>query len=128
MRFAAERKTFGKTINQHQAIQLRLADMATRLVAARQMTQLAAIEKERGNRSDMLSAMAKLFASEACAEIAQDALRIHGGHGYIADYQVERFLREAQLYLVGEGTSDIQKLVISRRMQEGGEAGILGLA
>jgi isovaleryl-CoA dehydrogenase len=128
MRFAAERRTFGKTINQHQAIQLRLADMATRLVAARQMTQLAATEKERGNRSDMLSAMAKLFASEACAEIAQDALRVHGGHGYITDYQVERFLREAQLYLVGEGTSDIQKLVISRRMQEGGEAGILGLA
>lgn len=127
VRFAGERKTFGKTIHQHQAIQLRLADMATRLVAARQMTLLAAGEKERGQRADMISAMAKLFASEACAEIAQEALRVHGGHGYITDYQVERLLREAMLYLVGEGTSDIQKLVICRRMLEDGESNLLGL-
>lgn len=127
IRFAGERKAFGKTINQHQAIQLRLADMATRLVAARQLTLLAAVEKDRGSRADMISAMAKLFASEACVEIAESALRVHGGHGYIADYQVERLMREAMLYLVGEGTSDIQKLVISRRMLDGSESDFLGL-
>ena len=127
VRFAGDRKAFGKTINQHQAIQLRLADMATKLVAARQITHLAALEKDRGNRADMISAMAKLFASEACVEIAQDSVRVHGGHGYITDYQVERLLREAMLYLVGEGTSDIQKLVISRRIQDGSESGTLGL-
>jgi alkylation response protein AidB-like acyl-CoA dehydrogenase len=127
LRFAASRMTFGKTINQHQAIQLRLADMATRLVAARQMTLLAAQEKQRGNRADMISAMAKLFASETCVELAQEALRVHGGHGYICDYQVERFMREALLYLVGEGTNDIQKLIINRRLQDGSENSLLGL-
>ncbi|HUQ36717.1 MAG TPA: acyl-CoA dehydrogenase family protein [Aestuariivirga sp.] len=127
LRFAADRKTFGKTINEHQAIQLRLADMATRLVAARQMTLLAAQEKQRGNRADMVSAMAKLFASETCTDLTQEALRVHGGHGYISDYPVERFVREALLYLVGEGTNDIQKLVINRRLQEGSENGLLGL-
>jgi alkylation response protein AidB-like acyl-CoA dehydrogenase len=127
LRFAADRKTFGKTINEHQAIQLRLADMATRLVAARQMTILAAQEKQRGNRADMVSAMAKLFASETCTDLTQEALRVHGGHGYISDYPVERFVREALLYLVGEGTNDIQKLVINRRLQEGSENGLLGL-
>lgn len=127
MRYAAERKTFGQTINQHQAIQLRLAEMATKLVAARQITMLAAEEKQSGRRADMIGAMAKLFASEAAAEITEEAMRVHGGHGYIADYQVERLHREALLYLVGEGTNDINKLVIARRMLDGSEAAILGL-
>jgi alkylation response protein AidB-like acyl-CoA dehydrogenase len=127
MRFAEVRKTFGKTINQHQAIQLRLAEMATKLVAARQITRFAAEEKERKGRADMVSGMAKLFASEACAEIAKEAILVHGGHGYISEYQVERLMREAILYLVGEGTNDIQKLVIARRMLDSSDQSVLGV-
>ncbi len=127
MRFASERKAFGKPIDQHQAIELRLAEMATKLLAARQVTRLAAETKQAGGRADMVSAMAKLYASEAAAEITQDAIRVHGGHGYIADYQVERLHREALLYLVGEGTNDINKLVIARRLREGSETDLLGL-
>jgi alkylation response protein AidB-like acyl-CoA dehydrogenase len=126
-RYAGERKAFGVTIDRHQAVQLRLADMATKLVAARLLTAEAAREKGRGNRADMLSAMAKLFASEACAAIASDALRIHGGYGYMNEFAVERLYREAPLYLVGEGTNDIQKLVIARRLLEGAEASALDL-
>ncbi len=125
--FAADRKAFGKTINQHQAIQLRLAEMATRLVAARAITMRAAGEKQSGARADMASAMAKLYASEAAAEITREAMRVLGGAGYIADYQVERLHREALLYLVGEGTNDINKLVIARRLLDGSEAELLGL-
>lgn len=128
MRFAEVRKTFGKTINQHQAIQLRLADMATKLVAARQITRFAAEEKEAKGRADMASGMAKLFASEVCAEITKEAIRLHGGHGYIADYQVERLMREAMLYLVGEGTNDILKLVIARRMIDNSDPSVLGVS
>jgi alkylation response protein AidB-like acyl-CoA dehydrogenase len=126
-RYAAERKAFGVTIDRHQAVQLRLADMATRLVAARLMTREAAKVKESGARADMISGMAKLFASEACSAITDDALRIHGGYGYIVDYPIERLHREAPLYIVGEGTNDIQKLVIARRILEGQEAALLGL-
>ncbi len=127
MRYAAERKAFGTTIDQHQAIQLRLADMATKLVAARLLTREAARVKAGGERADMISGMAKLFASEACSEIVSDALRIHGGYGYVSEFAIERLYREAPLYLVGEGTNDIQKLVIARRILEGHEAAILGL-
>jgi alkylation response protein AidB-like acyl-CoA dehydrogenase len=126
-RYAGERKAFGVTIDQHQAVQLRLAEMATKLVAARLITIEAARIKSSGARADMISGMAKLFASETCSEIAADALRIHGGYGYISEFPVERLYREAPLYIVGEGTNDIQKLVIARRMLEGQEAGILGL-
>ncbi len=126
-RYAGERKAFGVTIDQHQAVQLRLADMATRLVAARLMTREAARVKASGGRADMISGMAKLFASEACSAITDDALRIHGGYGYIADYPVERLHREAPLYIVGEGTNDIQKLVIARRIPDSQEASPLGL-
>jgi alkylation response protein AidB-like acyl-CoA dehydrogenase len=126
-RYAGERKAFGTTIDQHQAVQLRLAEMATKLVAARLMTREAARVKAGGGRADMISGMAKLFASEACREITGDALRIHGGYGYIADYPVERLYREAPLYVVGEGTNDIQKLVIARRILEDQEAALLGL-
>ncbi len=128
LNFAADRKAFGKTINQHQAIQLRLAEMATRLVAAREVTMRAATEKQSGARADMASAMAKLYASEAAAEITREAMRVLGGAGYIADYQVERLHREALLYLVGEGTNDINKLVIARRLLDGSEATLLGLS
>jgi alkylation response protein AidB-like acyl-CoA dehydrogenase len=126
-RYAGERKAFGVTIDQHQAVQLRLAEMATKLVAARLMTREAAMVKASGARADMISGMAKLFASEACREITDGALRIHGGYGYVADYPVERLYREAPLYIVGEGTNDIQKLVIARRILEGQEAALLGL-
>ncbi len=126
-RYAAGRKAFGVTIDQHQAVQLRLAEMATRLVAARLLTREAAIVKASGARADMISGMAKLFASEACRDIADGALRIHGGYGYVADSPVERLYREAPLYIVGEGTNDIQKLVIARRILEGQEAALLGL-
>jgi alkylation response protein AidB-like acyl-CoA dehydrogenase len=126
-RYAGERKAFGTTIDQHQAVQLRLAEMATKLVAARLMTREAAQVKAAGGRADMISGMAKLFASEACSEIAADALRIHGGYGYVSEFAVERLYREAPLYIVGEGTNDIQKLVIARRILEGHEAAILGL-
>ena len=126
-RYAGERKAFGTTIDQHQAVQLRLAEMATKLVAARLMTREAARVKAAGGRADMISGMAKLFASEACSEITADALRIHGGYGYVSEFAVERLYREAPLYIVGEGTNDIQKLVIARRILEGHEAAILGL-
>jgi len=126
-RYAGERKAFGTTIDQHQAVQLRLAEMATKLVAARLMTREAARVKAAGSRADMISGMAKLFASEACNEITADALRIHGGYGYVSEFAVERMYREAPLYIVGEGTNDIQKLVIARRILEGHEAAILGL-
>ena len=126
-RYAGERKAFGVTIDQHQAVQLRLAEMATKLVAARLITREAAAVKAAGQRADMISGMAKLFASEACSEITADALRIHGGYGYVSGFAVERLYREAPLYIVGEGTNDIQKLVIARRILEGHEAAILGL-
>jgi alkylation response protein AidB-like acyl-CoA dehydrogenase len=126
-RFASERKAFGTTIDQHQAIQLRLADMVTRLVAARLLTDEAARQKDAGQRADMACGMAKLFASEACLDIVRDALRIHGGHGYMNDYAVERLYREAPLYVVGEGTNDIQKLLIARRLQSGADDAFLGL-
>jgi alkylation response protein AidB-like acyl-CoA dehydrogenase len=126
-RYAGERKAFGVTIDQHQAVQLRLAEMATRLVAARLITREAAQAKAEGNRADMISGMAKLFASETCSAIVDDALRIHGGYGYVADYPIERLYREAPLYIVGEGTNDIQKLVIARRILEGQDIDLLGL-
>ncbi|ROM50861.1 acyl-CoA dehydrogenase [Pseudomonas rhodesiae] len=126
-RYASDRKSFGVSINQHQAVQLRLAEMATKLVAARLMTAEAARAKESGERADMLSGMAKLLASESAREITEDALRIHGGYGYIDEFVVERLYREAPLYIVGEGTNDIQKLVIARRLIDDSEADVLRL-
>jgi alkylation response protein AidB-like acyl-CoA dehydrogenase len=126
-RYAADRKTFGVSIDRHQAVQLRLADMATKLVTARLVTLEAATVKQRGGRADMISGMAKLFASEACHQVIEDSLRIHGGYGYIAEFAIERLYREAPLYLVGEGTNDINKLVIARRMGGDAEMQYLGL-
>lgn len=126
-RYASERVTFGVTIDQHQAIQIKLADMATKLVAARLMTMEAAAAKERGGRCDMITAMAKTFASDCALEIAHQAVVVHGGAGYIRDSVVERLHREALLYTIGEGTNDINRIVISRRMKGEEEIQYLGL-
>jgi isovaleryl-CoA dehydrogenase len=126
-RYASERVTFGVTIDNHQAIQLKLANMATRLVAARLMAMEAAWVKESGGRCDMITAMAKIYASDAALEIAHDAVVVHGGAGYIRDYAVERLHREALLYTIGEGTNDINRIVISRRMKGDEEMQYLGL-
>jgi isovaleryl-CoA dehydrogenase len=126
-RYASERVTFGVTIDQHQAIQMKLADMATKLVGARLMTMEAASAKERGGRCDMITAMAKLHASDCALEIAHQAVVVHGGAGYIREYVVERLHREALLYTIGEGTNDINRIVISRRMKGEEEMQYLGL-
>jgi alkylation response protein AidB-like acyl-CoA dehydrogenase len=112
--YAQERTTFGKPIAEHQAIQLKLADMATSLEAARLLTKNAAERKMAGQRCDVEAGMAKLFASEAALEIATQAMRIHGGIGYTTDLPVERYYRDAPLMVIGEGTNEIQRLVIAR--------------
>lgn len=117
--YAQERETFGRPIAQHQAIAFTLAEMGTKLTAARLLYREAAERKGRGERADLQASMAKLFCSETCWEICQDALRIHGGNGYAADYPIERLYRDAPLMIVGEGTNEIQKLVIARRLLEG---------
>ena len=114
--YAQKRKTFGVPISQHQAIQLKLADMATKIQAARLLTYEAAAKKDRGERVDLEAGMAKLFASEMCAEVTLEAMRIHGGYGYINDYPLERYYRDAPLMIIGEGTNEIQRLVIARQL------------
>lgn len=118
MRYSQERVTFGKPIFEHQAIQFKLAEMATKLQAARLLTYDAARRYDAGERIDLEAGMAKLFASEAAFEIATEALRIHGGNGYTQEYDVERYFRDTPLMIIGEGTSEIQKLVIARRLRE----------
>jgi alkylation response protein AidB-like acyl-CoA dehydrogenase len=112
--YAQLRSTFGKPIGEHQAIQLKLADMATRLEAARLLTRNAAERKAAGLRCDVEAGMAKLFASETALELATEAMRIHGGVGYTTEYPVERLYRDAPLMVIGEGTNEIQRLVIAR--------------
>jgi butyryl-CoA dehydrogenase len=112
--YAQQRTTFGKPIAEHQAIQLKLADMATRLEAARLLTRSAAERKMAGQRCDVEAGMAKLFASETALELATEAMRIHGGIGYTTDLPVERYYRDAPLMVIGEGTNEIQRLVIAR--------------
>jgi butyryl-CoA dehydrogenase len=112
--YAQQRRTMGKPIAEHQAIQLKLADMATKLEAARLLTRSAAERKQSGERADVEAGMAKLFASEAALEIATDAMRIHGGVGYTTELPVERYYRDAPLMIIGEGTNEIQRLVIAR--------------
>jgi alkylation response protein AidB-like acyl-CoA dehydrogenase len=116
LRYSQERKTFGKPIAQHQAIQFKLADMATKVEAARLLTLKAARMKDAGERSDLEAGMAKLFASEAGKEVVEDAFRIHGGYGYSKEYEIERLYRDAPLLLIGEGTSEIQRMVIGRKL------------
>jgi alkylation response protein AidB-like acyl-CoA dehydrogenase len=118
IKYAQERYTFGKPIAQHQAIQLKLADMATKIEAARLLLQQAALKKDRGERCDLEAGMAKLFATEICQEVTLEAMRIHGGFGYTKEFNVERYYREAPFMLVGEGTSEIQRLVIARQLLE----------
>jgi alkylation response protein AidB-like acyl-CoA dehydrogenase len=117
MKYSQDRETFGKPIFEHQAIAFKLAEMATKLQAARLMTYDAARRYDSGERIDMEAGMAKLFASEAAQEIAWEALRIHGGNGFTSEYPVERFYRDTPLMVIGEGTSEIQKLVISRQLR-----------
>jgi alkylation response protein AidB-like acyl-CoA dehydrogenase len=116
LRYSQERRTFGKPIAQHQAIQFKLAEMGTKVEAARLLTIKAARMKDAGERSDLEAGMAKLFASEAAKEVVEEALRIHGGYGYSKEYEIERLYRDAPLLLIGEGTSEIQKMVIGRTL------------
>ena len=116
IRYAQRRRTFGKPIAQHQAIQTMLADMATKIHAARLLTYDAAAKKDRGERCDEEAGMAKLFASEVCGQVTLDAMRIHGGYGYIKDLPLERYYRDAPLMIIGEGTNEIQKLIIARSL------------
>ncbi len=112
--YAQQRETMGKIIGEHQAIQLKLADMATRLEAARLLTRNAAERRQRGVRCDVEAGMAKLFASETALELSTEAMRIHGGVGFTTDLPVERYYRDAPLMVIGEGTNEIQRLVIAR--------------
>lgn len=116
IKYAQQRETFGQPISQHQAIQLKLAEMATEIEAARLLTYEAARKKDSGERVDLEAGMAKLFASEMCGRVTMEAMRIHGGYGYIKDYPLERYYRDAPLMIIGEGTNEIQKLVIARRL------------
>jgi alkylation response protein AidB-like acyl-CoA dehydrogenase len=118
LRYSQERRTFGKQIAQHQAIQFKLADMATQVDAARLLTLRAARLKDAGERSDLEAGMAKLFASEAGRFCVEEAFRIHGGYGYSKEYEIERLYRDAPLLLIGEGTSEIQRMVIGRKLLE----------
>jgi alkylation response protein AidB-like acyl-CoA dehydrogenase len=118
LRYSQERKAFGKPIAQHQAIEFKLADMGTQVEAARLLTMRAARLKDAGERSDLEAGMAKLFASEAGRFCVEESLRIHGGYGYSKEYEIERLYRDAPLLLIGEGTSEIQKMVIGRKLLE----------
>lgn len=114
--YAQQRESFGKPIWKHQAVGHLLANMATKLTAARQLTRFAAEKYDNGERCDMEAGMAKLFASEVAMEIALDAIRVHGGYGYSTEYNVERYFRDAPLMIVGEGTNEIQRNVIAAQL------------
>jgi alkylation response protein AidB-like acyl-CoA dehydrogenase len=116
LRYSQERKTFGKPIAAHQAIQFKLADMATQLEAARLVTRKAARMKDAGERSDLEAGMAKLLASECGKYCVEESFRIHGGYGYSKEYEIERLYRDAPLLLIGEGTSEIQRMVIGKKL------------
>jgi alkylation response protein AidB-like acyl-CoA dehydrogenase len=116
LRYAQERKAFGKTISHFQAIQWKLADNATRIEAARLLTYRAAYQKDRGRPMTLESAMAKLYASEIAVRAADDCVQIHGGYGFVKDYAAEKFFRDVKLTTIGEGTSEIQRLVIARQL------------
>lgn len=116
IKYAQQRETFGRPISSRQTIQNMLANMATKIHAARLMTHDAADRKSRGERVDTEAGMAKMYASEICAEVAMDAMRIHGGYGYVKDSPVERYYRDAPLMIIGEGTNEIQRLIISKNL------------
>ena len=116
VRYAQQRSTFGKPIAEHQAIAFQLAEMATKVEAAHLMMVNAARLKDSGQRNDLEAGMAKYLASEFCSEVTQQSFRIHGGYGYSKDYEIERLMRDAPFLLIGEGTSEIQKTIISKRL------------
>lgn len=116
--YAQQRKTFGKPISQHQAIQIKLADMATRVEAARLLVEKAAEAYDKGERCDLEAGMAKLFATEAALENATEAMRIHGAYGYSPEYDIERYYRDAPLLCIGEGTNELQRIIIAKQLCE----------
>ena len=116
--YAQQRHTFGKAIAEHQAVAFRLAEMAVKVEAAHQMMVRAARKKDSGERNDLEAGMAKYLASEYCKEVVEDSFRIHGGYGYAKEYEIERLYREAPMLMIGEGTADIQKMIIARRLLE----------
>lgn len=116
--YAQQRRTFGKPIADHQAVLFRLAEMATKIESAHQLTVMAARRKDSGERNDLEAGMAKYLAGEYCKEVVEDALRIHGGYAYSTEYEIERLYRDVPLLLIGEGTADIQKMIIGRRLLE----------
>jgi alkylation response protein AidB-like acyl-CoA dehydrogenase len=114
IRYAQQRQTFGKPICEQQTIQIKLAEMGTKIEAARLLTYSAAEKKDRGERCDLEAGMAKLFATETAQEVALEALRIHGGAGYSKDLNVERYYRDAPLLIIGGGTNELQRLIIAK--------------
>jgi alkylation response protein AidB-like acyl-CoA dehydrogenase len=116
--YAQQRETFGKKIAEHQAVLFRLAEMATKIEAAHQMMVRAARTKDAGERNDLEAGMAKYLASEYCSQVVEDSFRIHGGYGFSKEYEIERLYREAPMLLIGEGTADIQRMIIGRRLLE----------
>jgi alkylation response protein AidB-like acyl-CoA dehydrogenase len=116
--YAQQRETFGKKIAEHQAVLFRLAEMGTKVEAAHQMMVKAARTKDAGERNDLEAGMAKYLASEYCSQVVEDSFRIHGGYGFSKEYEIERLYREAPMLLIGEGTADIQRMIIGRRLLE----------
>jgi alkylation response protein AidB-like acyl-CoA dehydrogenase len=116
--YAQQREAFGKPIAEHQAVLFRLAEMATKVEAAHHMMVRAARTKDSGARNDLEAGMAKFLASEYCKEVVEDSFRIHGGYGYSKEYEIERLYREAPMLLIGEGTADIQRMIVGRRLLE----------
>jgi alkylation response protein AidB-like acyl-CoA dehydrogenase len=116
--YAQRRHTFGRPIAQHQAIAFKLAEMATKVEAAHQMMVMAARRKDSGQRNDLEAGMAKYLASEYGKEVVEDSFRIHGGYGFSKEYEIERLYREAPMLLIGEGTAEIQKMIVGRRLLE----------
>ena len=116
--YSQQRETFGKKIAEHQAVLFRLAEMATKVEAAHQMMVKAARTKDSGQRNDLEAGMAKYLASEYCSQVVEDSFRIHGGYGFSKEYEIERLYREAPMLLIGEGTADIQRMIIGRRLLE----------
>ena len=117
--YSKDRRAFGKPISDFQAIQIKLAEMATEIQAARLLTYWAASKLDRGERADMESSMAKLYASEVCLRASLEAMRVHGGYGYSTEFAVERYYRDAPLMAIGEGTSDILRTVIAKQLLSG---------
>jgi alkylation response protein AidB-like acyl-CoA dehydrogenase len=116
--YSQQRHAFGVPIAQHQAIQFKLADMATKIQAARLLTNFAARRKDAGERADIECGMAKLFASETCFEVVSEAMRVHGGYGFSKEYEIERLYRDAPLLIIGEGTNEIQRVIIAKGLLE----------